>query len=170
MSITTIGTFIEIFDMDNNVKKVKHRLQNAKLSLGDPKYKNAANTIVFKSEKFHYMPFIYLGTTINKSGANIESQLIMGNAPMSMSRAQEAVTKKYFIEVNVCILDNQNLDSIKKILTSDTWLISNLSYDPERLELTLSSAIDSVGSNIPNLVLTADCVGALPTTSDIQNR
>jgi len=170
MSVTTIGTFIEIYEMDENTKKMKHRLQNAKLSLNDPKYKNAANTIVFKSQKFHYMPFIYLGTTINKSGDNIESQLIMGNAPMSMARAQEAVANKYFVEVNVCILANANLDNVLKILTSDTWLISSLSYDAERLELTLSSAIDSVGSNIPNLVLTSDCVGALPTTSDIQNR
>ena len=170
MSITTIGTFIEIYEMDENVKKMKHRLQNAKLSLNDPKYKNAANTIVFKSQKFHYMPFIYLGTTLNKSGDNIESQLIMGNAPMSMARAQEAVANKYFVEVNVCTLGNANLDNVLKILTSDTWLISSLSYDAERLELTLSSAIDSVGSNIPNLVLTSDCVGALPTTSDIQNR
>ena len=170
MSITTIGTFIEIYEMDENVKKMKHRLQNAKLSLNDPKYKNAANTIVFKSQKFHYMPFIYLGTTINKSGDNIESQLIMGNSPMSMARAQEAVANKYFVEVNVCILGNLNIDNVLKILTSDTWLISSLSYDAERLELTLSSAIDSVGSNIPNLVLTSDCVGALPTTSDIQNR
>ena len=170
MSITTICTFLEIYEMDEDEKTTKHRLQNAKLNLTDENYQNAGNTIEFNDEDFHYMPFIYAGTTINKSGDNIESNIIMGNSPISMSRAQEAVANQYFAEVTVCIVDNSDLDSVQRTLTSDVWLISSLAYDAERLELTLSSAIDSVGSNMPNLVLTSDCVGALPTSSDIQNR
>ena len=56
------------------------------------------------------------------------------------------------------------------ILTTDTWLAASLSYDPEVVEVLLSSAIDSVGGNIPSLVLTTGVVGKLPVTSDIQNR
>ena len=55
-------------------------------------------------------------------------------------------------------------------MTTDTWLAASLSYDPEVVEVLLSSAIDSVGGNVPSLVLTTDVVGKLPVTSDIQNR
>ena len=94
----------------------------------------------------------------------------MGNHPLSMAKAQEAVLNNYFVEVNVCIAANDDIDNITNILTTDTWLASSLSYDPEVVEVLLSSAIDAVGVNVPNLVLTSDAVGKLPVTSDIQNR
>ena len=47
---------------------------------------------------------------------------------------------------------------------------SSLSYDTNVVEILLSSAIDSVGGNVPSLVLTTEVVGKLPVTSDIQNR
>ena len=49
-------------------------------------------------------------------------------------------------------------------LTTDTWLAASLSYDPEVVEVLLSSAIDSVGGNIPSLVLTTEVVGKLPVS------
>ena len=94
----------------------------------------------------------------------------MGNHPLSMSKAQEAVLNRYFVEVNVCVVSNDNIDNVTNILTTDTWLAASLSYDPEVLEILLSSAVDAVGINVPNLVLTTDAVGKLPVTSDIQNR
>ena len=131
---------------------------------------SAKNTILFNGKNYHYLPFVYQGTTINKSGDNIESNLIMGNHPLSMAKAQEAVVNKYFVEVNVCIMSNTNIDTLQSTLTTDTWLASSLSYDPEVVEVLLSSAVDAVGVNLPSLVLTTDAVGKLPVTSDIQNR
>ena len=174
MSITTLVTFVEVFKINNNNKKSTiHRLQNAER---DPSVgtKKGGNTITFNSKKFHYLPFVYQGTTINRSGDNIESNLIMANHPLSMAKAQEAVANKYFVEVNVCIMKNNDIDSLEdgnnSILTTDTWLAASLSYDPEVVEVLLSSAIDAVGANVPSLVLTSQVVGKLPVTSDIQNR
>tara|TARA_R100000234_G_scaffold65481_1_gene39922 strand:- start:170 stop:682 length:513 start_codon:yes stop_codon:yes gene_type:complete len=170
MSITTLVTFVEVFSVDiNNNKSTKHRLQNAKREPSEDS-KSANNTILFNGQNYHYLPFIYQGTTINRSGDNIESNLIMGNHPLSMSKAQEAVLNRYFVEVNVCVVSNDNIDNVTNILTTDTWLAASLSYDPEVLEILLSSAVDAVGINVPNLVLTSDAVGKLPVTSDIQNR
>ena len=87
-----------------------------------------------------------------------------------MAKAQEAVANKYFVEVNVCVMSNTNIDSLTRVLTTDTWLASSLSYDTNVVEILLSSAIDAVGVNVPNYVLTTDAVGKLPLTSDIQNR
>ncbi len=170
MSITTLVTFVEVFEINSNNKKTTiHRLQNGKR---DPSVdtKKGQNTISFNGNKFHYLPFVYQGTTINRSGDNIESNLIMANHPLSMAKAQEAVANKYFVEVNVCVMSNTNINSLQNVLTTDTWLAASLSYDPEVVEVLLSSAIDSVGVNVPNFVLTTEAVGKLPVTSDIQNR
>ena len=82
--------------------------------------KVAENSIRFDSgtvpgrglQTYYYLPFIYQGTTINKSGDNIESNLIMGNHPLSMAKAQQAVLNKYFVEVNVCIMQNNDIDTL----------------------------------------------------------
>ena len=170
MSLTTLVTFVEVFEVDvTNKKKTKHLLQNAKREPSED-VKSPKNTILFNGKNYHYLPFIYQGTTINRSGDNIESNLIMGNHPLSMAKAQEAVVNSYFVEVNVCIVANNDIDNITNVLTTDTWLTSSLSYDPEVVEVLLSSAIDAVGVNVPNLVLTTYAVGKLPVTSDIQNR
>ena len=170
MSLTTLVTFVEVFDVDvTNKKKTKHLLQNAKREPSEG-VKSPKNTILFNGKNYHYLPFIYQGTTVNRSGDNIESNLIMGNHPLSMAKAQEAVVNSYFVEVNVCIVANNDIDNITNVLTTDTWLASSLSYDPEVVEVLLSSAVDAVGVNVPNLVLTTDVVGKLPVTSDIQNR
>jgi len=170
MSLTTLVTFVEVFKVDqNNIREGIHFLQNAKRD-HNRDVKDSNNTILFNGQNYHYLPFIYQGTTINRSGDNIESNLIMGNHPLSMSKAQEAVLNRYFVEVNVCVVSNDNIDNVTNILTTDTWLAASLSYDPEVVEVLLSSAIDAVGINVPNLVLTTDAVGKLPVTSDIQNR
>jgi len=170
MSLTTLVTFVEVFKIDkNNNKSTIHLLQNAKRD-HNKDVKDLSNTISFKGKNYHYLPFIYQGTTINKSGDNIESNLIMGNHPLSMAKAQEAVVNKYFVEVNVCIAANDDINNVTNVLTTDTWLAASLSYDPEVVEILLSSAIDSVGVNVPSLVLTTDVVGKLPVSSDIQNR
>jgi hypothetical protein len=193
MSLTTLVTFVEVFSInENSVRDSKYFLQNAKRGKFDEmtlagktndaqiniENKVAENSIRFDSgtvpgrglQTYYYLPFIYQGTTINKSGDNIESNLIMGNHPLSMAKAQQAVLNKYFVEVNVCIADNNDINNITNTLTTDTWLAASLSYDPEVVEVLLSSAIDSVGGNVPSLVLTTEVVGKLPVTSDIQNR
>ena len=170
MSLTTLVTFVEVFSVDINDKKSTiHLLQNAKREPSEG-VKSPNNTILFNGKNYHYLPFIYQGTTISRSGDNIESNLIMANHPLSMAKAQEAVVNSYFVEVNVCIVANNDIDNVTNILTTDTWLAASLSYDPEVVEVLLSSAIDAVGVNLPSLVLTNEAVGKLPVTSDIQNR
>ena len=174
MSLTTLVTFVEVFNIDiNGNKSTKHLLQNGKREPSEES-NSAKNTILFNGKNYHYLPFVYQGTTINRSGDNIESNLILANRPLSMAKAQEAVLNRYFVEVNVCIMKNDDINTLengsKSILTTDTWLAASLSYDPQVVEVLLSSAVDAVGVNVPNIVLTTEAVGKLPVTSDIQNR
>jgi len=206
MSLTTLVTFVEVFSVnEDNVRDSKYFLQNGKRGkfdkmelagkTDDPQIninnKVVENLINFDSgtvpgrglQKYYYLPFIYQGTTVNRSGDNIESNLIMANHPLSMAKAQQAVLNRYFVEVNVCIMKNDDIGSLedtdsqgnpidtsRSILTTDTWLAASLSYDPEVVEVLLSSAVDAVGVNVPNIVLTSEAVGKLPVSSDIQNR
>ena len=170
MSLTTLVTFAEVFKINlDNQRESVHLLQNSKNEPSENR-DSIKNTILFNGKNYHYLPFVYQGTTINKSGDNIESNLIMGNHPLSMAKAQEAVINKYFVEVNVCIVANDNIDNVTTVITTDTWLASSLSYDSQVIEVLLSSAVDAVGVNVPSIVLTTQAVGKLPVTSDIQNR
>ena len=146
MSLTTLVTFVEVFNIDiNGNKSTKHLLQNGKREPSEES-NSAKNTILFNGK----------------------------NYPLSMAKAQEAVLNRYFVEVNVCIMKNDDINTLengsKSILTTDTWLAASLSYDPQVVEVLLSSAVDAVGVNVPNIVLTTEAVGKLPVTSDIQNR
>ena len=173
MSITTIVSFLKVLDSNGNVQDL---YQNAKrdnfgeLDNGSGDYvKNPSNYITFNGEKYYYLLFIYQGAAKNRSGDNLEAQLVFANNALSMNRAREAVMNKWHVEVTVCTVDPATLVP-EKILTSDNWLASSLSYDATTVEVLLSSAIDAVGSNAPSRVLTTAMVGALPTSGQIQNR
>ena len=60
--------------------------------------------------------------------------------------------------------------SVGRKLTMETWLAAGLSYDPERVNVLLSSGIDAVGATAPSKTLTTQLVGALPLTGAISNR
>ncbi len=173
MSITTLVTFLKVLDSSG---KVQDLYQNAKrdsfgaLDNGSGAYvKNSNNYITFNGENYYYLPFLYQGATKNRSGDNLEAQLVFANNALAMNRAREAVANKWSVEVSVCVVNASTL-SPERTLTIDNWLASSLSYDPTTVEVLLSSAIDAVGSNAPNRVLTTVMVGALPTSGQMQNR
>jgi len=185
MSITTIVTFMNVYDSNGDVKQ---RYQNAKredyaaLSVRDTttqrdKYVKAeTNKITFPvdNQDYYYLPFIYQGAAKNRSGDNLEAGLLFANNDLAMNYAQEAVLNKYYVEIFVSVVNPANLQP-KQIygnyfLTRDNWLAASMSYDFETIEVILSSSIDAVGTTAPNRRLTTGLVGSLPVTGDIQNR
>jgi hypothetical protein len=136
-----------------------HKFQNGKQTIGGgfPAF-----------QQHNYLSFIYQGAARNRSGDNMISSLILANSEISMNFAVEAVQEKYHIKVETWLM-TENFGQLKQ-LSEETWLASQLSYDPESIELILSSAIDAVGANAPDKVLTRDLVGSLPVTGSLQNR
>jgi len=98
----------------------------------------------------------------------MESSLILANNAISMGYATKAVDGKYHVQVDTYLMTTDFAPS--KLLTSETWLAASLTYDPTTIEVLLSSAIDAVGANAPNRVLTTRMVGNLPVTGTIQSR
>ena len=120
------------------------------------------------SLKYNYLSFIYQGAARNRSGDNMTSSLILANSEISMNFAIEAVQEKYHIKVETWLMTDAFAQQTK--LTEEQWLASSLSYDPESIEVILSSAIDAVGASSPDRVLTQEIVGHLPVTGSLQNR
>jgi phage-related protein len=160
MSFVALTNFITITNPNGSVQNIPDKFQNGK----QPSISG-----------HDYLSFIYQGATRNRTGDNMTSSLILANSELSMNYAQQMVLNKYHVKVETCLmtkdfeklLDNNN---DPRILTSETWLASSMSYDPETIELILSSAIDAVGAQCPTKVLTKDLCGSLPVTGSLQNR
>ena len=153
MSFVALTNFITITNPNGSVENITDKFQNGK------------HTAI---SGFQYLSFIYQGAAKNRSGDNMTSSLILANSELSMNYAQQIVINKYHIKVETWLMTEEFERS--KQLSEETWLASNMSYNPENIELILSSAIDAVGANAPDKVLTRNLVGALPVTGSLQNR
>ena len=78
------------------------------------------------------------------------------------------VEEGYYVEVEVWLMNTDF--SRNSMLTKEYWLASGMRYDPESIELLLSSAIDAVGANVPQKSLSTEQCKQLPLTGTIQNR
>ena len=159
MSLVALTNFITITNPNGSVANIPDKFQNGRHS--HPTEKN-------KIDGFQYLSFIYQGAARNRSGDNMTSSLLLANNELSMNYAQQIVLNKYHVKVETWLMTEAFQRS--KQLTEEQWLASSMSYDPEAIEIILSSAIDAVGANAPDKVLTRDIVGALPITGSIQNR
>ena len=190
MSLTALTTFIEIKNRDGNVVS-NMRYQNGKRDAFSPLTTNETtaqetdfsrsennatndyqrqngNFISFEGQNYYYLPFIFSGASRTRTGDNLSASLILANNILAMNHAKQAVERQWFVRVAVCVVDPTSF-AHKRTLTDESWLAASMAYDPETIEVVLSSAIDSVGSNAPNRTITTTMVGALPSSSNIQN-
>ena len=128
------------------------------------KFQNGKHGLV---SSHNYLSFIYQGATRNRSGDNMISSLLLANSELSMNYAQQIVSNKYHIKVETYLMTEAFEQKTK--LTEEQWLVSSMSYDPQTIEVILSSAIDAVGANAPDRVLTKNIVGQMPITGSLQN-
>ena len=167
MTVVALTAFLTVKKSNGDVE---HRFQNGKHEAIDSiEVVNGVETTV----KYDFLSFIYQGAAMNRSGDNLEASIILANNPISMSHVKEFVTNKYQILVETFLMDtNFNKDTAAKNggkLTGEQWLAASMRYDPQSIELLLSSAIDAVGANAPQQTLTKSRCSHLPLTGQIQN-
>jgi len=156
MTIQAITNFITV---TTRAGRVQHRYQNGK----------PGERISLGGQSFSYLSFIYRGATRNRTGDNIQADLILAPNAVAMSVVREAVAGRWIINVQTCSM-NPRTFAVGRVLTSDTWVATSFNYDADKLSAVLSSGIDAVGASAPTLSLTSRLVGSLPTTGQIQNR
>ena len=174
MTVVALTAFLEVTDRDGNVPpSFKDFDDNWIITLsrsGFNKFQNGKHEGI---GDYKYLSFIYQGAAMNRSGDNLEASIILANNPLSMSYVKEFVEKKYYIKVETFLLD-ENFDKDASLknggrLTSEYWLAAGMGYDPQTIELALSSAIDAVGANAPQQTLTKGRCSRLPLTGQVQN-
>ena len=134
----------------------------------------ANRTIRYNQETWNYLPFLYQGATRNKSGDNMESGLVFAVSHLLSSQIVEYVEDRRTAIVRTVLFGwkedaaGQQQLIVKRTLQKDVWLMASMTYDDTQLEVLLSSAIDAVGTNVPNRILTSDLVGSLPVSGSVQ--
>jgi phage-related protein len=142
-------------------------------------YKTDGSELKFQNGKhapvagYNYLSFIYQGAAMNRSGDNLEASLILANNPLSMSYVKDFVDNKYSIKVETFLMTadfNKDISAANGgKISGELWLAAGMRYDPESIELILSSAIDAVGANAPQQTLTKRRCSHLPLTGQLQN-
>lgn len=134
----------------------------------------AQRTIRYDQETWRYLPFLYQGASRNKSGDNMESSLGFAVNQLTSSQLVEYIEDRRTAIVRTVLFGwredatGQLQLIIKRVLHRDVWLMASMNYDDTQLEVLLSSALDAVGANTPNRVLTSDLVGELPVSGSVQ--
>ena len=126
----------------------------------------ANDPILYKNERYSYLPFLYAGATRNKAGDNMESAIVFAVNRLVTTSLVEHVEERYMYRVQTVNMQPDN--KVARILQTDLWLAASMAYNDTEVELLLSSAIDAVGANTPNRILTTDLVGRLPVSGSVQ--
>lgn len=157
MTIVALTNFITFATSSG---KVVYRFQNSK---------PGQEIVIAHQGRFSFLSFIYQGAAKSRSGDNIESNIVLANNQIAMSYCVQGVRERWQVRVDTAVMNPDNF-SHRKTLTTEYWIVANMAYDAETIELTLASSIDAVGANAPTRVLTKKMVGSLPSTGQIQNR
>jgi hypothetical protein len=168
MTVVALTAFVEITTKEGNVPPSFTGIDGTSLNFN--KFQNGKHEGV---GDYKYLSFIYQGAAMNRSGDNLEASIILANNPLSMSYVKEFVEKRYYIQVETFLMTTDfDKDVAAKNggrLTGEYWLAAGMRYDPESIELLLSSAIDAVGANAPQQTLTKKSCAHLPLTGQLQN-
>ena len=158
-SVIRLANLIELYSVKNDGTEKQRELYTNGCEPG--------KTLSYDGKTFKFLSFIYQGAAKNRTGDNLQAGLILSTNPLSTGIAAEAIKNRYHLRVwSVTI--NSNRDSVSKLLTLEDWVVTSMVYDPEAVEVVLSSSIDAVGANAPTRVLTRQLVGALPVTASIR--
>ena len=174
MTVVALTAFITVTDKDGNVPSsfadFDGNQVTANSTSGLNKFQNGKHEGV---GDYKYLSFIYQGAAMNRSGDNLEASIILANNPLSMAFVKEFVQKKYYFLVETFLMTSDFNKDVAAAnggkISGEYWLAAGMRYDPESIELLLSSAIDAVGANAPQQILTRKRCAHLPLTGQLQN-
>ena len=123
-------------------------------------------TRTFNSDNYVFGAFGFSGATLDLQAANISANLVFALSELALTIFNQAVTDRWLIEVRTVLLDPDTLDETS-IHSEETYAVTGLEHDTQRLSVRLGSPLDAVRQNAPRRTLTQALVGSLPSTGDI---
>lgn len=159
MSYIRLGNFFQLY-----------RVRGDGTEINEGRYNNVTpgRTITHSGIRYDYLSFIYQGAAKNRTGDNLEAQIVLAVNQISTGLAKEAVSGNYHVRIYSASMTPAG--DVARVLTVEDWVAASMTYDVQTLEVILSSAIDAVGASAPTRVLTRKVVGHLPVTANIQTQ
>lgn len=128
---------------------------------------NEDATLSSDASIFGFMPFVFNGITISKSGDNQPASLVFPNNELSRGWAESAVVDRWIADVSTVMINPD--DKTENVLISRyIGQIVSGRWDSTTLQLQMASVLDAAGSDIPRKRLTKQLVGSLPLTSSVR--
>src|SRR5210317_1142305 len=112
MTVVALTNFLEVTDARGHVQ---HRFQNSK----------PGQTIRYRGVNWPYLSFIYQGAAKNRSGDNLESQLVMSSNAISMGYAAQAARNRWNVRVDSCSMNPSNF-TVGRTLTTEYWIAASM--------------------------------------------
>jgi len=116
---------------------------------------------------FGFLPFIFSGMTMTKSGENQDATLTFPNNELSRGWAETAVQERYLANVRTVLVDPTDKNNYT-LINQYIGQIVTATWDSTSLQLSMASILDAVGNDIPRKRLTQQLVGSLPLTTRIR--
>ncbi len=160
---STFG-FVQFCTLRNRARTVTHDFQNYNIDQDLDYLSPFTNT----TRPHGFMPFIFSGVTVTKSGDNQPATLVFPNNNLSRGWAETAVREQWIANIRTAIWTDPATQSGFVELNRYVAQITSGKWDATSLELSLSSVLDAVGSDAPRKRVTQQLVGNLPVTSRVR--
>lgn len=152
---------------------------------GDPASNNYGNysTLLYAFQNFYikqsvsfdsishvFLPFGFSGVTVNRSGDGTDASLVFPNNELSKSWIDAAIKGRWFVDVDVVLVDPDNPGGSTTKVHSYAGQTSGGRWDQTTVSIGVNTILDAVGADVPRRHLTQNLVGHLPVTSNVQLR
>ena len=158
MAYIRLGNFFQLYSLRGGTEINEGRYNNV----------TPGRSIGHSGLSYSYLSFIYQGATKNRTGDNLEAQIVLSVNEISTGISRNAVKNRWHVRVYSAVMTPAG--DVSRVLTVEDWIAASMSYDNQTLEVVLSSGIDAVGANAPTRVLTRKMVGSLPITANIRTQ
>lgn len=156
--IVALTTFVTIYQVgDGNT--IRYTYQNS----------SPGTMLLLDGWGYTFLSFAYQGATMNRTGDSLQAQLLLGANAVSLPLVEEIVAAGMSVRVRVAQMDPDTFTNPRTI-TDEWWTAASMTYDTTTIELVLMSPLDAVANTVPNVFLTMDKVGRLPTTASLSSR
>lgn len=175
MALEQLCVFLQIRKTNENGTSggVQYRFQNGKVN---GSIRTNLLSTDGNNQNFGYLPFIYQGGTLNRTGDNITAGLGLAPNEISLSVATDMTQTVNYqdnseirpmtVQAAVILMDDDFQPS--RIISQEWWVAAAMSYTVSELEIVLSSAIDAVNALAPNYSLDRQNVGSLPISGNVR--
>lgn len=124
-------------------------------------------TITYNGNSFGFLPFGFSGVTVNRTGDNTEASLALPNNTLSRNWGVEAIDRRWLAQIEVMLLNPDDRTSFTR-LHQYVGQVAGGQWGEVGLQLTLSTVLDAVGTDVPLRRLTQRLIGAIPVTSGVR--